>query len=128
MDASGQWSDKEWSINFFNVLLISLLLVSDSENNVILGYVPMIFYCHNYISWSENKMVLLLFYISVLNVLQNVIFLQLTYRKILSRRRTVQRFLFAEFEGNHWWSLKLCGDEIQILLHTVSKWCIEISE
>lgn len=68
-------ADKEWSI-FFNVLLISWLLLSDSENNVILGYVPMIFYCHNYISWSENKMVLLLFYISVLNVTQNVIFLQ----------------------------------------------------
>lgn len=61
---------------FFNVLLISWLLLFDSENNVILGYVPMIFYCHNYISWSENKMVLLLFYISVLNVTQNVIFLQ----------------------------------------------------
>lgn len=75
MDASVQWSDKEWSI-FFNVLLISWLLLSDSENNVILGYVPMIFYCHNCISWSENKMVLLLFYISVLNVTQNVIFLQ----------------------------------------------------
>lgn len=65
---------------FFNVPLISWLLVSDSENNVILGYVPMIFYCHNYISWSENKMVLLLFYISVLNVLQNVIFLQCIVR------------------------------------------------
>lgn len=72
-------ADKEWSI-FFNVLLISWLLLSDSENNVILGYVPMIFYCHNYISWSENKMVLLLFYISVLNVLQNVIFLQCIVR------------------------------------------------
>lgn len=124
MDASGQWSHKVWSI-FFNVLLISWLLLSDSENNVILGYVPMIFYCHNYISWSENKMVLLLFYISVLNVTQNVIFLQRIVRFYQLRQRTVQRFLFAGHEGNHWWSLKLCGNEILILLHTISKWCIE---